>query len=606
MRPPPAPSSSRTRTRWRRALSWGLGAFLLLHAVVNVLLATGLLARVLNPLFADRMQVGWSHGWSVVPGTVHVRELTLTRQEPGDGHWRLDIDRAEVNLSLLGLLRRRFETESLDVQGLRVRIHPGKPRSGELELEGAPWKLMLHGVTVHDVHALEVDEVRLTGITEVTGEMEMEAGQRISIRDVRLKLGRGALTLQGEAMAHVEEGTGGFTLEAHRQGTGAQLDLLSGLTEGRLQLSAALPSFGAMQRLLPRLAGARLEGGAGRVEVDVRIQDGHLAPGSRLKGSGEAITLPVGPLRLRAPWRLEGDVRAAGDEPARVGLRLTLSPVRVESRKGQLLETSEARIVLVSKTARLGRELPDMRMELHAARSNPLDLRVLNAWTGQGFQVESGQASLEGSTRGNPGEGRGTAHLELSTENLQSRWGGTLLRGRVLLDVDARKLGVHRDTVKLDGTRLVLRDVSVRTGKDHELAWNGTLAFPEATLSLSSPRITARFSGSFSNAAPFIALLTDQGSLPHVLSPLLTARDLKVSGDVSMGEDGAKLTKLRARGEGLELHGQADSAQGSTRAVLLVKVGTVPVGVEVTPEGAHLQVLEPQRWYEQRTGEPVN
>ncbi|WP_257448721.1 AsmA family protein [Archangium lipolyticum] len=519
MRTPTAPASSRARTRWRRALSWGLGAFLLLHAVVNVLLATGLLARVLNPLL-DRMQVGWSHGWSVVPGTVHVRELTLRRQEPGGGHWGLDIDRAEVNLSLLALFRQRFETESLDVQGLRVRIHPGEPHAGDMALKGRPWGLRLHGVTVHDVHALEVDAVRLTGITEVTGGMELEPEQRISIRDVRLKLGRGELTVQAEAVAHVEEGTGGFTLEAHRQGARGQLDLLSGLTDGRLQLSATLPSFGAMRRLMPRLAEAGLEGGAGRVEVDVRIKDGQLAPGTRLKGSGESITFPAGTLRLRAPWRLEGGVRESGDAPDRFGLRLTLAPVRLEGRKGRLLEMSEARIVLMSKTTRLGQEPPDMRMEL-------------------------------------------------------------------------------------DGTRLVLRDVSVRTGKEQELDWNGTLAFPEATLSLASPRIKGRFSGSFSNAAPFIALLTDQGSLPQVLSPLLTARDLKVSGNVALGEKGAKVTKLRARGEGLELHGQADSAQGSTRAVLLVKVGTVPLGVEVTPEGSHLQVLEPQRWYEQRTGEPV-
>jgi hypothetical protein len=603
MRIPSAWLSSRVRTRSRRALLWGLGALLLLQAVLNLLLATGLLARVLNPLFDD-MQVGWSHGWSVIPGTVHVRELSLQRQEPDGVHWRLDIDEAEVNLSLLGLLRRRFETEALDVHGLRVRIDPGNPPSGAA-LKGPPWKVMLHEVTVHDVHALEVEETRLTGITDVTGELELEAGQRIAIRDVRLKLGQGELTVQGEALAHVEEGTGGFTLEAHRQGTREELDLLAGLKEGRLQLSAALPSFGGMQRLLPQLAGARLEGGAGRVEVDLRLKDGHLAPGSRLKGSGKALTLPIGPLRLRAPWRLEGDVSAAGDAPARVGLQLTLAPVRVEGSKGQLLETSEARLVLVSKTARLSRELPDMRVELHAARSNPLDLRIINAWTGQGFQVESGRASLEGSSRGNPGEGRGSAHLELSTEDLQSRWGGALLRGRVLLDVDARKLAVHRDTVKLDGTRLVLRDVSVRTGKDHELAWNGILAFPDATLSLSSPRITGRFTGSFSNAAPFIALLTDKGSLPHWLSPLLTARDLKVSGNVSLGEDGAKLTKLRAQGEGLELRGQAESTRGSTKAVLLVKVGQVPVGVEVTPEGARLQLLEPQHWYEQRTGEPV-
>lgn len=457
-------------------LLWGFGACLVLEAVLNLLLATGLLGRLLNTLFDD-MEVGWSQGWSVVPGTVHVRHLTLRRQEPGDAHWGLDIDRADIHLSLGGLLRQRFETESLDVQGLRVHVHPGQPGSGAQATRGPPpgkpWKVYLHRVTVHDVHAFELDDLRLTGLTEVTGELALEPGQRIAIQDARVSFGPGELTLQDALVARVERGSGECGIDARRQDSSGELDLLAGLTDGRLQLTATLPSLKGLRRFVPALAGVSLEGGAGRLETDVRLKDG-----------------------------------------------------------------------------------------------------------------------------------RGSAHVELNTEDFRARWGSTLVRGRLTMNVDARKPSMNHGTLKLDGTKLLLRDVAVRTEKDHELAWNGTLAIPEATLTLDSPGISGRFAGDFSNAAPFIALLTDQGTLPHWLSPLLTAKDLKVSGDVALGDKVVKLTKLRARGEGLELRAQAESANASTRAVVLVKVGPVPMGVEVTPEGAHVQVLEPTRWYTQRTGEP--
>jgi hypothetical protein len=60
----------------------------------------------------------------------------------------------------------------------------------------------------------------------------------------------------------------------------------------------------------------------------------------------------------------------------------------------------------------------------------------------------------------------------------------------------------------LHGSQIQLQEVSVRTGADEERNWEGTLTFPEATLDLSPPAAQGRFSGNFSNAAPFVALLT--------------------------------------------------------------------------------------------------
>jgi hypothetical protein len=601
-------SLSRSPVRWRRALLALPGALILFQVLVNLLLATGLLAGLLNRLI-PRTELHWRQAWSFVPGRVHLRDFSLRREEPQGVTWRLDIDRVWVNVSLTSLPLRRFKTVSLDVQGVRAHIDAPPPKKGgppppPPPSEKDPWRIQLKDARVHGVHEFVWNGARLTGITEVSGNLDLQPGKRILMEDTRVTLGPGELSLEKTTVARVEGGSASATLEVQRQEPEG-LDIITGLTEGRLQLTATVPSVSAFRRLVPRLSELAMRGGAGRVEVDLHVKEGRLAAGTWMKGAGEPLLLPVGPLALKAPWRFASDIYTREDGEERLGFKLTLGPARLEGRQGPALEIPEVALLMSAQPPRLGSALPDVHLQVQAARSKPVELRLLNGWIGPSFQVESGHALLEATSHASPEKARGTAHLSLSTEGLRAHWGGASLGGRILVDVDAYKLAFQRDVLVLDGSELRLQQVTVRTGQDDAHGWDGTLAFPEATLALSPPSFQGRFTGRFSNAVPFIALLTHQGVLPRFLSPLLAAKDLELSGMLSLGEAGAKVEALRARGEGLDLRGRVASASGVPSAVMLVKLGPVSVGVEVGPTASALQVLNPQGWYTQKTGEPV-
>ncbi|HYO70927.1 MAG TPA: hypothetical protein VEU33_33090 [Archangium sp.] len=603
--PTPPPASPRLG-RWRRPLLWGLGVFLVLEVILNGLLATGLLEALINRS-SRSLDVEWGRAWSVWPDSIQVRALRIRNEEAGGGHWELTMESAELDLSPLALLRLKVQAEQVNVEGLSFRLHPGDPaaRGPQGPGEPPPWELQLKGVRVHGVRELVVGPLRLTGVTEATGELALVPGHRLTVSGARARLGEGELTHQGNVLAHVEGGTADCDIDARRD-TEGRLDVVSGLG-GRLQVSTTLPSLTTLRRWVPQLAEAELEGGAGRLEADVRLKEGRFAPDSRLEGSGRPILVPLGLVRVRAPWRLHGEVRAKEDGPSHARLRLVLSPVKVEGKGGQLLETSEVAVSLEAPAPRLGEPPRDVHAALHVAASNPLDLRVLNDWLGPAIQVDSGQARLVAESQADAAKGRGKASLELSTDDIRARWGGTMLGARLVLDVDARKLALRRDTVTFAGSRLLLRNASVQKGDKPQVhGWEGTLAFPEATLSLSPAVLSGRFAGSFTNAAPFIALLTDKTGLPQVLSPLLEAKNLELSGTVSLGSSGVKVEKIHVQGEGLELHGKVELAGPSTQAVMLVKVRQLPLGVEVTPERVHLQLLHPSTWYEQKLGERVD
>ncbi|HYH98892.1 hypothetical protein [Hyalangium sp.] len=557
---PPLPSVPPPQARWRRPLLWGLGGLLVLELLYNAVLVTGLLATVINHFSRDHPRVEWSRAWSLVPGHVHVRDLKLGQEAANGSSWQLELGEVKVELSLLALLKRELKADSLDVRGLQLRIRSGTPEPGgdtpRKPPPADPWKVLLHGVRVQNVRELDVKGVRLTGITDASGSLEVVPGHRVSVRDAKVRLGPGQLSYEEEAMLHLEQGSGEFSLETQRQGPESGLDLITGLTGGRFQFTATHPALSELPRLTSGLEGVSLRGGSGKLEVDLHVKEGRLAQGTQLKGSAEPLLVSTGSLRLKAPWRFHSDVYTHEDGTDRLGLKLTLGPARMESGEGPTLETSEVILLLGAKAPRLDQSPPDIQLELH-------------------------------------------------TKPLHVTWGGATMKGLVHVEVDARKLAYQGGKVVLHGSRVQLQEVSVQAGQDEAHNWEGMLTFPEATLALSPPAAEGRFSGSFSNAAPFVALLTAQGALPRVLSPLLNANNLGLTGTVSLGEKGAKVSKLLANGQGLELRGTAESTGGSPHVVLLVKMGILSVGVETGSGATHVQVLNASSWYQEKTGAPT-
>jgi hypothetical protein len=522
----------------------------------NTVLVTGLLATVLNHFTHERPRVDWRRAWSLVPGHVHVRDLSLRQEEAGGGSWQIEMEDVQVDLSLLSLFQRQLKTESLAVRGLTIRILSGTQAPGEeapRRPPADPWKLLLHGVQVHEVREVALKAVRLTGITEASGSLELVPGQRVSVRGAQVRLGPGQLFYETEAVLNLEQGSGAFSLETRRQGPDEGLDLITGLTGGQFQFTATHPALHDLPRLTSGLTGVSLRGGSGKLEVDLQVKDGRLALGTQLKGTAEPVLVSAGSLRLRAPWRFHADVYTHEAGMERLGLKLTLGPVRMEGGEALALEAPEVLLLLGAKAPRLDEPPSD-------------------------------------------------AHLELHANQLQATWGGATLKGQVRVETAARKLSLQRGKVALHGSQVRLREVSVQTGADEARNWEGTLDFPEAAFALSPPSAQGRFSGRFSSAAPFVALLTFKGALPRVLSPLLAANNLGLSGTVTLGEEGFKVSRLHANGQGLDLRGMAESAGGAPHAVMLVKMGLLSVGVETGAADTHVQVFNASSWYQEKTG----
>ncbi|MFP2911735.1 hypothetical protein ACLESD_43260, partial [Pyxidicoccus sp. 3LFB2] len=313
--------------------------------------------------------------------------------------------------------------------------------------------------------------------------------------------------------------------------------------------------------------------------------------------------LRLGPAHVRAPWHVKGTVETDTEGEARGRLRLSFSSVHVDGARGRLLELPEVALTFQVEP-RLGPPASPIQQELHVAPSKPVDLRRLNAWTGQTFRVDSGSATLKATGHHDARHGHGALRLTLDTDLVEARAGETRLLGRASVELDTRRLSLHGQALGLDGTTLRLSQVSADLDTVTLRGWSGTFSLPQATLSLAPPRLEARFSGSFASAAPFVALLSGSGKLPRFFAPLLQARGLEVSGRVLLGPSGIQVRELRLADENLQLQGRMDLARGATHALVLATLDGITGAVEVTPGDTHVQLHDARRWYEERLATP--
>ncbi|NTX15915.1 hypothetical protein HUA76_34620 [Myxococcus sp. CA056] len=589
------------RGRWRLLLGWGLVLVLALEGLLNLVLNVGLVPAQLARA-TPRTRVEWRGGWWLWPRPVHLRGFSVWQRD-ARAEWRIDAETVEAHASLFALLSRRVHAQGVRARGVSVHAEPmpAMETTPTRRRHSHPWEIELRDIELEDLHELTLKPVRYVGPGQAKGSVRLVTGQRLTVTLDTLHLEDGALEQEGRTVARVREVSGVLDLDAIRAAPEEPRRVAK--FDGRLGVRLEILDLAWLGALVSREHPDLLREGAGQLDAEVRIQGGHLAAGSRVDASGAPLELRVGPVRARAPWSVHGEVTEDGGTGAHSVLKMRFAPVHVEGKAGRVLEIPEVSLTLRAKTDAPDAK-PQVKHELRVMRSRPVDLRMLNAWMGKTFHVESGHATLEASDSTSGHEDSQRLRLDLSSNLVEGRWAGILMLGKASAEIDARRLRLHGKSLGLDGSALHLNHVSADVPHITIRGWSGRFDLPHARLTLEPVELEAHFSAHFSNADPFVALLTAEKKLPGFLSPLLEARDLRVTGQARMSDAGFQVRALHAKADGLELEGRLDTARGTTHALIYAKVGILSGAIEVKPGDTHVQLKDARRWYEERLPTP--
>ncbi|NOK14001.1 hypothetical protein [Corallococcus exercitus] len=596
--PPPDVQDAGPRSRrWRRVALWALLAVAVLEVALNVALNTGVTQAIMGRA-TDRTRLTWQRAWWLWPvGRLHLKGFTLTQQDP-DVWWKVEVDALEAGMSLTGLLRKRVDADGIAGHGASFHLEPSSAPEEPSNPNSKPWVIHLKDVTLHQVRELDFSRVRFAGALDVTGTLNLQSRERLYVDLPSVRVSEGFIEVDGKRVARLESLDSRARLDApFRPGKGYDLSQALG---GQVKTRIDVLPLDWINDQLGASAPVSLHGGAGRVDLDVRMQRNTLEPGSQLKASGAALDLRAGPMRAQAPWSLEVSMPPEQQGQPSGSLRLAFAPVRVSGARGNDVEVPEVALTVLARR-REGQAGLDLEPELHVAKSKPLDLRVLNPWLGRTLEIDSGHVTIRSEEPSKGAKARNALELRMDTDLVSGRMGQNKVLLRAEVEVDARHLSWDMTDLGLSGTTLRLSQVS-SNGNVPIRSWSGNFSLPRASLSLSPTVLKARFSSQLTDTQPLVALITSSKKLPGFLTSLLNIPKVEVTGQVQIDERGLQLRELKAKGDGFSLEGHLDLVQGNMTGALLATLGAVTGGIELRPGKHDLHLLKATEWFK---GQPV-
>jgi hypothetical protein len=561
-----------------------LGVALLYVGGINLLVATPLFQRAINadPLM---LYIRYDRGWSLLPGRIHAHGLTI-RGRDTNVEWILRIDDVVFDVSLPGLLRRRFEAWRVRGTGVSLRVRgrvdawsvtsdalrdlppieglrsdPIRPFNQETmniwsDADYNLWTVILRDVVAEDVREVWVDKERFRGSATVLGGFHLVPLRSATIGPIRAEIHRGAESIGALPWIDRVTGTADVRIDSFdpRRVPGGQVGRLASVAVG---VTGYLPDVARLPILSH--APARLSGSAALRRLDLEVRDGALRSPGRLELASSDVRAAMGMHRVDGALHL-----SAAIAPSQGSDRLTFQAELTDAAMDDGLLRA-ARVTAVGDAGAL--DVARLAADVHVVVESPdvelADARRLVELLGPEPPVVpiGGSAHVAARLEAWPWEPSAMASASVHGEALALRAGGVRLQSRGLeAEVAAR---VERE---IDGD-----------------TWTAA-----ATATVRARR-----------------LAIEGGGIPPVVlsSPIPTAQ-ARASLSAAFGSGAARwlVPDAAARGADLGAHGAYGASGGHRRGAFVVEKGPLSIGLRIDDDGVHLRLFDLDDWLQRERG----
>ena len=587
--------------------------------LANLLLGTGLLASLLsrNP---DALALDLASGWTVWPGRVHVRDLSL-RSASDSIEWVLRTEHAVVDVELRELLSKRFHASRVRGEGfsfrLRLRLKPEEAdlpraralppipgfddppilRAGAPGETGHPWTVRIEDIDI-GYRELWFQHYRYVGEGRTRGGFFMDPEKRIEVFPSVVDGRDGELTLAEHTVA-----TG---VEARVSGALAPFDprvlgdiRVFDVVSAHVDVTAQIPGLDFLDFYLPPSSGLAVVEGSGEIDAHVDLRNGTVTQGSRAALRTRAVEIMSPALRATIGGELSLEASEASTVATLRAPRatldrrdLTVSPIVVE---GGVVALDVDALRLGEPPSRAG-----LRVRVPAAAIP--DLRFFKGGSPDAPKLRGGAAFFEGSLHVDA-DGHGTGRLAALVKGAEMTWKDARLRGDATARFDIQSADVAARRVRLGPSRVALRDVRFErhrasgggTERAAPPAWWANIDVRQSRLEhgLAETELTAECA----SARPVLGLLATAGALPAWAVTLLQTAKLSASLGVARRGPLVDLQLHDARGAGLDVRGRLKKRDGGKAdGGFLIASGPLSVGVDISAQGTAVKPLAGEAW----------
>jgi hypothetical protein len=575
----------------------------------------------------EKVTVDYGAATSVWPGLVELRDLVVRGRTARGIDWQVEAAAARVQLDLLPLASRTLRIRGAELGGVAVRTRR-PPAEGESPSPHAPelrplrppagvavrpsgraprsrprWTIELRRLRVGDVRELLVDETAVTGgLRGEVGFVLRTAAAEARVLDSYLELDDVAVARRGEPLASGLAGRVDLALSPYRYKEERGRALVPHAS-GRIRLRGGLDARPLVAELLRRAPWLEIETGAAPLDADLRLRDGHLLAGSRLRAELGAQRVRALDFEIAGDAVLEVAVGGEGRPPAAARWQVGFSDYRLH-RHGIDEPLLVGRGLTVSGTAADGAvdglaERAELALELGESRLP--DLGFLAEWLPPAARIErlAGAATVGGRLSTTIAERRPLGAIEVDFERVGLRWAGTDFAGRLETRLEVSGGDLDARWLELDGSRLLLADFTAPGAASAPTrGWWLHLQLPEGGVALGPPfGFQGRFETRLRDTAPLVALFETRRELPRWAERLLVEENVRAHGSLRAGPGQLELDELETEMFGGRLSMRLRFAGEARRGKLLLAWRKLAIGAGFEGARRQIKIDDAREWF---------
>jgi len=335
--------------------------------------------------------------------------------------------------------------------------------------------------------------------------------------------------------------------------------------------------------------------------------------------TGKEWTVRVGNLAVdgvRQIWvdtaRFDGDGRLTGGFSLRPKVEAEVFPTSLTVRRGRLsLGGAEVLVDLEAALDGLIRrwrphESPgaavvrfvDGKVSFAARSAEKAELDRLLGGFGQ-IRLERGRLALHGDARLREALARGA--VRFSSDDFAARIVDLKFAGKLSGRLAVARYDLRTGAAELSGSHAEIRGVTLEESEAARKPWWGRVELSAGKVKLPrSPTITGRVTARARNARPLLAIL--KVDLPRWVKGLVDLEGVTARGDLRLGKSLLEVERLDARVGDYHVQGDYTARGKARRAVVLVDLGALSVGIGVQGEEREVQIIGPRKWFREQTG----
>lgn len=305
--------SLRLSSPWRRALWLALAVYVLYLLAANVFLNTALGERTINRK-PERFQAQWAWVMSLYPGHIHASGVAMGGRASAAA-WHVQATSAHGRIMLLPLLRRELRFGRIRADDVVLVTDRGRRDPAPVATASAgrrtPWTLRFDGIETDTLVRLQFDRWRFEGGGEARfGMVKMLGGGTLEVFPSQLRMPSATIRHGDRTVLRAGRIALDFTLPPHTPAAVRGRRKVA-IADARLSMHGQVPGAVIVEDGDGRLSW-RFDGAPGRLDAELTLREGALAPGSRLRVLAPLHVEAQGQRDRRYRLRVAADVARNG------------------------------------------------------------------------------------------------------------------------------------------------------------------------------------------------------------------------------------------------------------------------------------------------------